>query len=80
MNWEDRIVADPCILVGKPTIKGTRISVELIFERLGNGWSEAMILESYPNLTQDDLRAAYLYADSCFKDGLMFMPFSSIAK
>lgn len=74
MNWEERIVSDPRILVGKPTIKGTRISVELIFERLAAGWTEAMILESYPSLKREDLQAAFAYADSCFKDGLMFMP------
>lgn len=74
MNWENRIVSDPKVLVGKPTIKGTRISVELIFERLANGWTEDQILESYPRLTREDIQAAFAYADSCFKDGLMFMP------
>lgn len=80
MNWEDRIVSDPEILVGKPTIKGTRISVELIFERLAAGWTEKDILESYPRLTPEDIRAAFAYADSCFKDGLMFMPPISAGK
>ena len=72
MNWEDRIVCDPDVLVGKPTIKGTRISLELIFDRLADGWSEAQLLESYPRLTKADLQAAFAYAQECFQDGLMF--------
>lgn len=80
MNWEERIISDPEVLVGKPTIKGTRISVELIFERLASGWSEDEILESYPRLTREDLRAAFAYADACFKDGLMFLPPVQVAQ
>ncbi len=72
MNWEDRIVSDPEVLVGKPTIKGTRISLELIFDRLADGWSEEQLLESYPRLTKEDLKAAFAYAQECFQDGLMF--------
>ncbi len=72
MNWEDRIVSDPDVLVGKPTIKGTRISLELIFDRLADGWTEKEILESYPRLTREDLQAAFAYAQECFQDGLMF--------
>jgi len=45
-DWRDRITADPDILVGKPIIKGTRISVELILGWLANGWSFEQILES----------------------------------
>ena len=63
MDWKDRIVKDPRILAGKPTVKGTRISVELISELLAAGvWSEADILRNYPRLTPDDLNACRLYA------------------
>ncbi len=72
MNWEDRIISDPKVLVGKPTIKGTRISVELILDRLADGWSEKEILESYPRLKPEDLRAVFAYVQECFKDGLLF--------
>jgi uncharacterized protein (DUF433 family) len=48
MNWKDHIISDNEILLGKPTIKGTRISVELILDLLSNGWTEKMIFESYP--------------------------------
>jgi uncharacterized protein (DUF433 family) len=57
-DWRDHITADPDILVGKPIIKGTRISVELILGRLANGWSFEQILESYPHITREDILAA----------------------
>lgn len=52
--------------MGKPTIKGTRISIELILELLSAGWTEVMILESYPNITDQDLKAVFSY----LKEGL----------
>ncbi|MEO5645501.1 MAG: DUF433 domain-containing protein [Bacteroidia bacterium] len=52
MNWQEHIVSDKDILLGKQTIVGKRISIELILELLSNGWSEKQILESYPVLTQ----------------------------
>jgi uncharacterized protein (DUF433 family) len=72
MNWEDRIVSDQEVLVGKPVIKGTRLSVEFILERLADGWTEREILENYPRLTPDDLRAVFAYASDCMKDGPFF--------
>ncbi len=71
MNWQDRIVSDKKILLGKPVIKGTRISVEFILDRLANGWSEKTILESYPHLTKEDIQAVFAYLNDCVKDGLM---------
>ena len=62
MDWRDRIVTDPAILVGKPVIKGTRISVELILERLANGWTFEQVLESYPHITRDDIQVALAFA------------------
>jgi uncharacterized protein (DUF433 family) len=61
MGWEDFIVSDKDILLGKPTLKGTRISVELILELLSTGWTEEMIFESYPQLTQAHLQAIFSY-------------------
>ena len=62
MDWRDRIVCNPEILVGKPTIKGTRISVELILGWLANGWTFEQVLESYPHITRDDMQAALAFA------------------
>lgn len=62
MEWRDRIVSNPEILVGKPAIKGTRISVELILGQLANGWTFKQVLESYPNITREDILAALAFA------------------
>ena len=62
MEWRDRIVSDPEILVGKPIIKGTRISVELIIGWLANGWTFEQLLESYPHITREDILAALAFA------------------
>lgn len=57
-----RITADPAIMMGKPCIKGTRITVELILRKLGAGRSFADLIDAYPQLTEDDLRAALAFA------------------
>ncbi len=57
-----RIVATPTIMLGKPCIKGTRITVELILRKLGAGSSFADLLDDYPHLTEEDLRAALAFA------------------
>ena len=57
-----RIAADPKMMMGKPCIRGTRITVELILRKLGAGRSFADVLEAYPQLTDDDLRAALAFA------------------
>ena len=72
MNWQEFIVSDKAILLGKPTIKGTRISVELILELLASGWSEAQILGSYPHLTEQHLKAVFAYLKDCIQQELFF--------
>lgn len=72
MNWQDYIVSDKAVLLGKPTVKGTRLSVELILELLSKGWSEEMLLQSYPNLTKDSLKAVYAYLRDCLQQELYF--------
>jgi uncharacterized protein (DUF433 family) len=62
MYAAERIVLDPEIMAGKPTIRGTRISVELILEWLAAGESEATILTEYPGLTHEDILASLEYA------------------
>jgi uncharacterized protein (DUF433 family) len=62
MPWQNHIEQKPDVMLGKPVIKGTRITVELILERLGAGWTEAQLLHSYPHLKADDIRAALTFA------------------
>lgn len=56
------IVSNPRVMMGKPTVAGTRITVESILERLAAGESEVQILEASPRLTPDDIRAALAFA------------------
>ena len=64
MQWRERIVSDPDILVGKPSVKGSRISVELILGWLAQGWTHEMLLEAYPQLIRDDILAALALRDA----------------
>lgn len=58
----DRITTDPKIMFGKPVIRGTRITVELILRKIAAGMSEQQIIEHHPHLTAEDIRAAAEYA------------------
>ena len=64
MNWKDFIISDNEILLGKPTIKGTRLSLEHILSLFAQGWSENQILENYPRLTKESLQAVFAYLGS----------------
>ncbi len=68
MNWKDRIEVNPAVLVGKPIIKGTRISVELILDRMADGWSMEDVLTSYPHISREDVLAALSFASELFKE------------
>ena len=57
-----RIAIDPAVMMGKPCIKGTRITVELFLRKLGAGRSIEDLLEAYPHLAADDVRAALAFA------------------
>ena len=61
-NLLDRITINPKVMVGKPTIRGTRLTVEIILEKLAGGESENKIMEDYPILETEDIRACLLYA------------------
>jgi uncharacterized protein (DUF433 family) len=57
-----RIAIDPQVMTGKPTLRGLRITVEQILLALAHGVSEEALLEDYPELETEDIRAALLYA------------------
>lgn len=73
MDWREHIVTTPDTLFGKPRIKGSRIGVEFILELLASGWTEAQILENYPHLTPEDLRAVFAFVHDCLKDETFIM-------
>ena len=57
----ERIEINPAVMLGKPVIRGTRITVELILIKLAEGETESELLEDYPHLTSQDIRAAIAY-------------------
>ena len=61
MLLTDRVEIDPAVMLGKPVIRGTRIPVELIVRKLGEGANETDLLDAYPRLTRDDIQAVLLY-------------------
>ncbi|HVP29985.1 MAG TPA: DUF433 domain-containing protein [Myxococcota bacterium] len=62
MSWEDRISVDPEVRSGKPCIKGTRITVYDVLEYLAGGMTEAEIVEDFPDLKTEDIRACLAFA------------------
>lgn len=56
-----RIETDPNLMLGKPVIRGTRVTVELILRKLAQGATAADLVDAYPNLTEEDVRAAIAY-------------------
>ena len=62
MNWRERITVDPHVLVGKPVVRNARIAVELVVDLLAAGWTQEQVLDSYPRLTAEDVRACLAYA------------------
>lgn len=62
MNWRDYIETRPEVMGGKPVIRDTRISVEIVLEWLAAGWSEQDIFDNYPRLTPAALRAVFAFA------------------
>jgi uncharacterized protein (DUF433 family) len=71
MKWQDYIISDRNVLLGKPVIKGTRISVDHIIGLLAQGWTEDKILDNYPRLNKNSLKAVFTYIHECMQDGLI---------
>ena len=71
-----RIVLDPKVMVGKPVIRGTRLTVDYVLNLLAHGATEQEILEEYKGLTEEDIRACFLFATKALKD-TDFMPLAA---
>jgi uncharacterized protein (DUF433 family) len=69
----ERIVLNPNVMVGKPVIRGTRLTVDFILNLLAHGATETEILDEYKGLTQEDIRACFLFATKSLKN-TEFMP------
>ena len=72
-DWRSRIAVDPNILAGKPIIKGTRISAELIVDLLAKGWTTETLLENYPQLKKEDITAVLKYVTEILKEEKVYL-------
>jgi len=68
IGWRKFIHSDPGMLPGKPVVKGTRLSVEFILGLFAKGWTEEQIIENYPTLTKESLRAVFIFVMGCMKE------------
>ena len=62
MNWREHVIADPAVLGGKPVVRGTRLAVDFMLDLLAAGWTEAQLLDQYPQLARDDVLACLAFA------------------
>ncbi len=69
MDREERIERNPAVLVGKPVVKGTRLSVEFVLDRLADGWTPEELVGKYPNLSNEDVLACLRYASEQLPPG-----------
>ncbi|HEV3312167.1 MAG TPA: DUF433 domain-containing protein [Chloroflexota bacterium] len=74
MDWQAYIHSDQAIMAGKPVVRGTRLTVEFLLSLLANGWTEKTILDNYPGLSPESLRAVLSFAAECVKDEALFGP------
>jgi uncharacterized protein (DUF433 family) len=72
IEWDNFIQSDPGVLLGKPVVKGTRLSVEFILGLYAEGWTEDKILENYPSLTKESLLAVFAYTRECMREGFLY--------
>jgi uncharacterized protein (DUF433 family) len=68
MNWQEYIYTDPNILVGKPIVKNTRLSVDFILGLFAEGWTEKKVLENYPTLTIEAIKAVFAFSADSLRD------------
>ncbi len=72
MNWQEYISTDPKVMLGKPVIKGTRLTVELILERLGQGQTWEELLISYPHISREAIMACLQYAARVLSNEIIY--------
>lgn len=72
MEWQEHIHSDPKIRLGKPVIKGTRLSIDFLLGLFASGWTEQQVLDNYPGLSKENIQAIFAYAKECLEDGLLY--------
>lgn len=80
MDWQQYIHSDSKILLGKPFVKGTRLSVEFLLGLFAAGWIQQQVLENYPTLTPEALGAIFAFAADCMREESLYtIPLSTEA-
>ena len=69
---EKLVVSNPAVMMGKPVIRGTRVTVELILEKLGAGETVEQILEAHPRLTREAIQAALSFAAKSLRSDVVY--------
>lgn len=72
MDWREHIVTDPEVAAGKPVVRGTRLTVEFVLGLFAAGWTEDQVLENYPALTNEAIRAVFAYAADVLGEETVF--------
>ena len=68
MSWRDYIQSDPAVLTGKPVVRGTRLAADFLLDLFASGWTQEQVLDSYPQLTPEALRAVFASAAEAMHD------------
>ncbi len=72
MDWQQYIHSDPDILAGKPVVKGTRLAVDFLLGLFATGWTQEQILENYPTLSPEALRAVFAFSAECISQETLY--------
>ncbi len=78
-NHTDLVISNPAIMMGKPVIAGTRITVELILEKLAAGETKNQLLQAHPSLSEESIRAALAFAAQALRADVVY-PFEPSAQ
>lgn len=73
MDWRPYIHSDPDILLGKPVVKGTRLAVDFLLQLFAAGWTEQQVIDNYPTLTAEALRAVFALAAECMREEALYV-------
>ena len=72
IDWREFVHSDPEILIGKPVVRGTRLSIEFILGLFAEGWSEKQVLDNYPILNKEKLQAVFAFATDCLREEALY--------
>jgi uncharacterized protein (DUF433 family) len=79
MNWREYIHSDPDVLLGKPVVRGTRLSVDFILSLFAEGWTHDQVFENYPRLTPTALKAVFAFSAVCMSEESLYILVPEVA-